>query len=276
MEAALVVDPHDLVALRVAQDLYFFLGDGRSCASAPPGCCRLARRPPGWGFVQGMYAFGLEEYGDYRGAEAAARAALDADPPRVGRPHAGPRVRDGGRPRGGMPFLSGRRRRLGPELLRRPQLVAPRPVPVERRVDDALALYDDRLRGRDSTSGSTSSTRPRCCGGCHSTGRRDLPRRRPSRTTSAPGRRPRLPLQRLARRHGLRPGRATMTWPRRPRRRRAALPAPTGGPSNEPGGRLTASPRSPPGTTPRRRRPCSASAPGKRSAAATPSVTSST
>ncbi len=32
---------------------------------------------PGWGYVQGIYAFGLEENADYRQAESRARAALD-------------------------------------------------------------------------------------------------------------------------------------------------------------------------------------------------------
>ena len=81
LEAALVADPHDLLALRVAQDLYFFLGDGRSLRQST---ARVVRRwpsdEPGAGYVQGMYSFGLEESGDYRRAEAAAGAALHADP----------------------------------------------------------------------------------------------------------------------------------------------------------------------------------------------------
>jgi tetratricopeptide (TPR) repeat protein len=81
LEAALGADPHDLLALRVAQDLYFFLGDGRSLRESAARVVRQWSRPePGWGYVQGMYSFGLEESGQYRRAEAAAGAALDADP----------------------------------------------------------------------------------------------------------------------------------------------------------------------------------------------------
>jgi tetratricopeptide (TPR) repeat protein len=81
LEAALGADPHDLLALRVTQDLYFFLGDGRSLRESAARVVRQWSRPePGWGYVQGMYSFGLEESGQYRRAEAAAGAALDADP----------------------------------------------------------------------------------------------------------------------------------------------------------------------------------------------------
>jgi tetratricopeptide (TPR) repeat protein len=81
LEAALVADPHDLLALRVAQDLYFFLGDGRSLRESAARVVRQwSRHQPGWGYVQGMYSFGLEESGQYRRAEAAATAALETDP----------------------------------------------------------------------------------------------------------------------------------------------------------------------------------------------------
>jgi tetratricopeptide (TPR) repeat protein len=81
LERALVAHPRDALALKVAQDLYFFLGRrldlrdvaGRVLAHWPPG-------QPGWGYVQGIYAFGLEENGDYAQARARARAALAANP----------------------------------------------------------------------------------------------------------------------------------------------------------------------------------------------------
>jgi hypothetical protein len=79
LEDALLHDPRDLVALKVAQDLYFFLGNrldlrdvaARVLPSWPEGL-------PGWSYVEGMYAFGLEENGDYRAAEVAAGRALSA------------------------------------------------------------------------------------------------------------------------------------------------------------------------------------------------------
>jgi tetratricopeptide (TPR) repeat protein len=77
LERALVANPRDALALKVAQDMYFFLGSrldlrdvaARVLTAWPEG-------QPGWGYVQGMYAFGLEENGDYRQAEIRARAAL--------------------------------------------------------------------------------------------------------------------------------------------------------------------------------------------------------
>src|ERR1700744_4825814 len=78
LERALLCYPRDLLALKVAQDLYFFLGNrlelrdtaARVLPAWPAG-------QPGWGYVQGIYAFGLEENADYRQAEARARAALE-------------------------------------------------------------------------------------------------------------------------------------------------------------------------------------------------------
>lgn len=89
LEDALLLDPRDVLALKVAQDLYFFLGDrldlrdvaARVLPSWPEG-------RNGWSYVQGMYAFGLEENGDYRAAEVSARRALDADPADVWAVHA--------------------------------------------------------------------------------------------------------------------------------------------------------------------------------------------
>jgi tetratricopeptide (TPR) repeat protein len=77
LERALLHDPRDLLALKVAQDLYFFLGDKQGLRGVVERV--LGAWPqdlPGWGFVQGMYAFGLEENGQYAEAEDRARAAL--------------------------------------------------------------------------------------------------------------------------------------------------------------------------------------------------------
>ena len=73
--------PTDALALRLAQDAYFFLGRSaaiRDCA---------ARVLPAWdrdnpltSFVHGLYAFGLEETGDLRRAEDFGREALAHNP----------------------------------------------------------------------------------------------------------------------------------------------------------------------------------------------------
>jgi tetratricopeptide (TPR) repeat protein len=107
LERALVAHPRDALALKVAQDLYFFLGsrlDLRDVAARvlrhwPPG-------QPGWGYVQGMYAFGLEENADYRQAQDRAEAALAANPRDVWSVHAVAHVHEmEGRHRAGIGFL---------------------------------------------------------------------------------------------------------------------------------------------------------------------------
>ena len=80
-EAILADCPTDALALRLAQDAYFFLGRSvaiRDCA---------ARVLPAWdrdnplaSFVLGLYAFGLEETGDLSQAEDFGREALARNP----------------------------------------------------------------------------------------------------------------------------------------------------------------------------------------------------
>jgi tetratricopeptide (TPR) repeat protein len=89
LERALILNPRDALALKIAQDLYFFLGsrlDLRDVAARV-----LPAWPeelPGWGYVQGIYAFGLEENGDYRQAQTRAEIALAANPRDVWSVHA--------------------------------------------------------------------------------------------------------------------------------------------------------------------------------------------
>jgi tetratricopeptide (TPR) repeat protein len=80
-EEILVDHPTDALALRLNQDLYFFLGASAAMRDS------VARVLPEWrdddalmGFVLGLRAFGLEETGDYAAAEAAAREALARNP----------------------------------------------------------------------------------------------------------------------------------------------------------------------------------------------------
>jgi tetratricopeptide (TPR) repeat protein len=89
LERALLHDPRDLMAIKVAQDLHFSLGNtqelrnvvGRVFGAWPPD--RAGR-----GFVCGMYAFGLEENGQYEAAEEQARRALAENPRDVWAVHA--------------------------------------------------------------------------------------------------------------------------------------------------------------------------------------------
>jgi tetratricopeptide (TPR) repeat protein len=80
LERALLCHPRDLLALKVAQDLYFFLGNRLELRDVAARVLPAWPRDlPGWGYVQGIYAFGLEENADYRQAESRARAALEAN-----------------------------------------------------------------------------------------------------------------------------------------------------------------------------------------------------
>ena len=76
-ERLLVEHPTDLLALRLAAGFYFNLGDAANLRDS------VARVLPAWGedlagygYLLGMYAFGLEECGDYGGAEQAGRRAV--------------------------------------------------------------------------------------------------------------------------------------------------------------------------------------------------------
>ncbi len=154
LERALAADPRDLLALKVAQDIYFFTGNrlelrdvvARVLPAWPPD-------DPAWGFVQGMWAFGLEENGDYRGAETAAGNALARNPRDVWGVHALAHVFEmEGRQQPGVSFLTSSSPdweasyfavhnwwHLGLYLLELGQ------------VGDALALYHERIRAARST-----------------------------------------------------------------------------------------------------------------------------
>ena len=89
LERALLHDSQDLLALKVAQDLYFFLGQTRDLQTVVTRVLRAwPAQKQGWGYVQGLYAFGLEENGDYARAELFARAALHHNPRDVWARHA--------------------------------------------------------------------------------------------------------------------------------------------------------------------------------------------
>ena len=108
LERALLCHPRDLLALKVVQDLYFFLGNRLELRdSAARVLPAWPRGLPGWGYVQGIYAFGLEENADYRQAESRARAALDHNPGDVWSVHALAHVFEmEGSQRDGVEFLT--------------------------------------------------------------------------------------------------------------------------------------------------------------------------
>jgi hypothetical protein len=80
-ERNLLSHPTDLLAIRLAHDGYYFLGDALNLRDSP------ARVLPAWSddvsmasYVRAMHAFGLEECGSYREAEVIARESARADP----------------------------------------------------------------------------------------------------------------------------------------------------------------------------------------------------
>jgi tetratricopeptide (TPR) repeat protein len=108
LERALLANPRDLLALKVAQDLYFFLGNRLELRDVAARVLPdWPESKPGWGYVQGIYAFGLEENGDYQQAQDRARAALDRNPRDVWSVHAMAHVHEmEGSHRAGVEFLS--------------------------------------------------------------------------------------------------------------------------------------------------------------------------
>jgi tetratricopeptide (TPR) repeat protein len=107
LERALLHDSHDLLALKVAQDLYFFLGESAELQGVVARVLRAwSADMDGWGYIQGMFAFGLEENGDYAKAEIHARAALHRDLSDTWASHALAHVFEmEGRQREGVTFL---------------------------------------------------------------------------------------------------------------------------------------------------------------------------
>ncbi len=80
-ERILLEYPLDAMALRLAHFTHFYSGDGRKIRDS------MARALPQWpedhpcyGFLLGMYGFGLEESGDYTRAEHYGRRAVEINP----------------------------------------------------------------------------------------------------------------------------------------------------------------------------------------------------
>ena len=106
--AILIDRPRDILALAVAHAIDFRLGQRRMLrdrvARVMP---RWDETLPGYASVLAMYAFGLEENGQYRRAEETARRALALDPRHPGAIHVIAHVMEmQGRDREGLEFLA--------------------------------------------------------------------------------------------------------------------------------------------------------------------------
>ena len=104
-------EPRDVVALQVGHLSDFFLGNrdnlrGRVARALPA----YNRDDPGYGFLLGMAAFGLEECGDYGAAEDAGRQAIELEPDDCWAQHAVCHIMEmQARQEEGIAFMEGRK-----------------------------------------------------------------------------------------------------------------------------------------------------------------------
>jgi tetratricopeptide (TPR) repeat protein len=100
--------PHDLTALQLAHAGDFFLGYSHMLRDRVARVLPMwNRNVPGYGFVHGMYAFGLEESGDYAAAETHGREAFDLNKQDGWAAHAVAHVMEmQGRTKEGVDFLA--------------------------------------------------------------------------------------------------------------------------------------------------------------------------
>jgi tetratricopeptide (TPR) repeat protein len=80
-EQILREQPRDILALKLANYLYFYMGDAASVRDSPSRVIPdWDAGMPGYGHVLALQAFGLEESGDYAAAERAGRRATELNP----------------------------------------------------------------------------------------------------------------------------------------------------------------------------------------------------
>ena len=154
LERALLHESRDLLALKVAQDLIFFIGDQLELRDVVERVfTSWPSDRPGYGFVSGMYAFGLEENGQYAAAEEQARRALEANPHDVWAVHAQAHVFEmRGAQRLGVAFLDRTAQDWSSSYFATHNWWHRALYHLElREVDEALALYDGPIRGTRSS-----------------------------------------------------------------------------------------------------------------------------
>lgn len=80
-ESILLDHPLDMLAVKLSQFTHFYLGNSRQMRDSVARILYAWHRSvPGHANVLGMYAFGLEESGDYEAAERTGRLAVESDP----------------------------------------------------------------------------------------------------------------------------------------------------------------------------------------------------
>jgi tetratricopeptide (TPR) repeat protein len=106
-EAILLDQPRDIVALKLAHFGHFYMGDAENMRdSVARALYAWDADTPGYGFVLGLRAFGLEESGDYESAERVGRHAIEINPQDIWAAHAVAHVMEmQGRPRDGVVWI---------------------------------------------------------------------------------------------------------------------------------------------------------------------------
>ena len=152
----LIDHPRDTLALQIAHALDFYLGQSSMLrdrvARALP---HWSAEVPGYGYLLGMHAFGLEETGDYGRAEAAGREAVGRNRDDVWAIHAVAHVMEmQGRARDGIDWLAGREAEWGAAdnlfAIHNGWHLALFHLDLGEH-DRVLALYDQRIRAGSST-----------------------------------------------------------------------------------------------------------------------------
>ena len=107
-EEILLAWPRDIIALRLAHFTHFYMGDARNLRDSIARVMHAwDHSAPGYPYLLGMWAFGLEESGDYARAEEAGRKAVDLDPANIWAVHAVAHVMEmQGRQREGIQWLT--------------------------------------------------------------------------------------------------------------------------------------------------------------------------
>jgi tetratricopeptide (TPR) repeat protein len=81
LDGILAEFPRDFFALKLANYLYFYLGDAKNVRDGPArALAHWDEGMPGYSHLLALHAFGLEESGDYAAAERTGRRAVELNP----------------------------------------------------------------------------------------------------------------------------------------------------------------------------------------------------
>ena len=163
--------PRDSLALQLAHLGDFYLGQSSQLRDRiARALCDWDESVPGYGYVLGMHAFGLEEMGDYGRAEERARRALELNPRDPWAVHAGAHVMEmQGRLGDGVHWLTSRTNDWAPDngfAFHNWWHLALYHLDLGQH-DRVLELYDTAHPSQALANCRwRCSTPPRCCGGC--------------------------------------------------------------------------------------------------------------